>query len=47
MFKFHDNPTVNDSGIIVLLRQIWVYASKDLLKTKQLELIKMDDQESL
>ena len=30
MFKFHDNPTVNESeiGIIVLLEQVWVYVIK-------------------
>jgi len=28
MFKFHDDPTVNKYGIVVLLRQDWVYAGK-------------------
>ena len=28
MLKFHDDPTVNNSEIIVLLIQIWVYAGK-------------------
>ena len=27
MFKFHDDPTVNEFGI-VLLRHVWVYAGK-------------------
>jgi len=27
--KFHDNPTVNTSGIIVLLKQFWVSAGKE------------------
>ena len=27
--QFHDNPTVNGSGIIVLLRPFWVYAEKE------------------
>ena len=26
--KFHDDPTVNESEIIVLLRQVWWYARK-------------------
>ena len=26
--KFQDNPTVNKSGIVVLLGQVWVYAGK-------------------
>ena len=28
MFKFHDDPTVKESKIIILLRHIWVYAGK-------------------
>ena len=28
MLKFHDDPTVNESGIIILLTQVWVYAEK-------------------
>ena len=27
--KFHGNPTVNESGIVVLLRQFWVSAGKE------------------
>ena len=27
--KFHENLTVNKTGIIVLLRQLWVYAGKE------------------
>ena len=27
--KFHDNPTVNKFGIVVLLRQFWVSAGKE------------------
>ena len=26
---FHDNPTVNESEIVVLLGQTWVYAGKE------------------
>ena len=28
MFKFHDDPTVYESGITILLRDIWMYAEK-------------------
>ena len=28
VLKFHDDPTVNESEIVILLRQIWVYAGK-------------------
>ena len=28
LFKFHDDPTVNETGIIILLKQVWVYARK-------------------
>ena len=28
VFQFHNDPTVNESGTIVLLRQVWVYAGK-------------------
>ena len=28
MHKFHDDPTVNESEIIVFLRQVWWYAKK-------------------
>ena len=28
VFKFQDDPTVNKSGIIVLLGHVWVYAEK-------------------
>ena len=34
MFKFHDDPTVYESGITILLRDIWMYAEK---KKKVLE----------
>ena len=27
--KFQDDPTVNESGIVVLLGQVWVYARKE------------------
>ena len=27
--KFHKNPTVNETGIVVLLRQLWVSAGKE------------------
>jgi len=27
--KFHENPTVNDTGIIILPRQLWVSAGKE------------------
>ena len=27
--KFHDDPTVNESEIIILLGQIWIYAGKE------------------
>jgi len=26
--KFHDDPTINESGILVLLGQVWVYVGK-------------------
>ena len=26
--KFQENPTVNESTIVILLRQVWVYAEK-------------------
>ena len=29
MLKFHDDPTVNESEIIVFLRQVWWYAKKE------------------
>ena len=29
VFKFQDDPTVNESGIEVLLEQIWVYVGKE------------------
>ena len=32
--KFHDNPTVNEFRIIVLLRQFWVSAGKKKLQCK-------------
>ena len=28
MFKFHDDSMVNKSKIIILLRQVWLYAGK-------------------
>ena len=28
MLKFHDDPTVNESEIIIFLRQVWWYAGK-------------------
>jgi len=28
VFKFYDDPTVNKSKIIVLLKHVWVYAGK-------------------
>jgi len=28
MFKFHDDPTVNETRIVVLLEQVWMYAEK-------------------
>jgi len=28
VFKFHNNPTVNKSGIVVLLGQVYLYAGK-------------------
>ena len=28
VLKYHDNPTVNESEIVILLRQIWVYVGK-------------------
>ena len=28
VFKFHDDPTVRKSRIVILLRQIWVYVKK-------------------
>ena len=28
VYKFHDDPIVNESGIIILLGQVWVYARK-------------------
>ena len=28
MLKFHNDPMVNESGIVILLRQVWVYAKK-------------------
>ena len=29
MSKFQDDPMINESGIIVLLGQVWVYAKKE------------------
>ena len=29
MFKFHDDPTVNEFEILVLQERIWVYAWKE------------------
>ena len=28
VFKFHDDPTVNEFKIVVLLEHIWMYAGK-------------------
>jgi len=28
VLKFHDNLTINEFGIIVLLRQFWIYTKK-------------------
>ena len=28
MLKFHDDPTVNKSKIVIFLRQVWWYAGK-------------------
>jgi len=28
VFKFHDDPTVNEPGIVVLLKQVGVYMGK-------------------
>ena len=28
LFKFHNNQTVNESGVVILLRWVWVYAGK-------------------
>ena len=28
MLKFHDDPTVNESEIVILLRHVWVYVKK-------------------
>ena len=33
--KFHDNPTVNESRIVVLLRQFWVFARKEKVAIKR------------
>jgi len=40
MFKFHDNLTVNESRILPLLRQIWVYAGKRELRERNISLTK-------
>ena len=29
VFNFHNNPTVNESEIVVLLGHVWVYAGKE------------------
>ena len=29
VLKFHEDPTINESGIIVLLRYVWMYAEKE------------------
>ena len=31
VFKFHDDPTVNKSKIVVLMRQVWMYAGKEMI----------------
>ena len=36
--KFHDNATVNESGIIVLLRWFWVFAGKKSYDAKGISL---------
>ena len=28
MLKFHDDPTLNESEIVIFLRQVWLYAGK-------------------
>jgi len=28
VLKFYNNPTVNESGIFILLKQVWVYVGK-------------------
>ena len=33
--KFHNNPTFNESGIVVLLRQYWVSAGKEKVAIKK------------
>ena len=37
-FKFNDDPTVNDYGIIVLLGQVWVYMGKRKLHAREISL---------
>ena len=38
VIKFHDDPTVNESRIVVLLRQIWVYMGKRELHARDISL---------
>jgi len=38
VLKFHDDPTVNESGIVVLLGQIWVYMGKRELHARDISL---------
>ena len=38
IIKFHDDPTVNESGIVVLLGQIWVYMGKRELHARDISL---------
>ena len=38
MFKCHDNITVNESEIVVLLRHVWVYAGEKELRARDISL---------
>jgi len=45
-FKFHDHRTVNEFGIIILVRQVWVYAGKERILGKEEEKTNLRGRES-
>ena len=41
LFKFHDDPTVNDSEIVIFLRQVWWSTGKDRVLREREEKTKL------
>jgi len=38
VFKFHDDSTVNESGIVILLKQVWDMREKESYDVKDISL---------